>query len=174
MPRTVPPFADLLAGCKSTALHLETRDVYGIPTEDADYAAWLGGASVDVTDRSKWWDTFHTTVSDAVARGVVVRRARVVSEPVSDYIRYEHACTQRNIEAGEDVRWLPRSQASDLLLPGNDYWIFDGQLVRFGLFAGDGRFVAHALEDAPHVVKQCSDAFQAVWDRATPHAAYEI
>ncbi|GAA2374643.1 hypothetical protein GCM10010246_81930 [Streptomyces cuspidosporus] len=30
-------------------------------------------------------------VSSAVARGVVVRRARIVSEPVTDCIRYEHA-----------------------------------------------------------------------------------
>jgi hypothetical protein len=63
---------------------------------------------------------FHQSVADAVARGVTVRRARVVSEPVGDYIRYEHACTAQNIAAGEDVRWLPRRLASDLLIPGND------------------------------------------------------
>lgn len=174
MSQTVPPFADLIAECTSTAFHLETRDAYGIPAEDADFAAWRAGHHVDVADRSAWWTSFHSVITEAVGRGVVVRRARVVSEPVSDYIRYEHACTPQNIAAGEEVRWLPRARASDLLLPGNDYWVLDNKLVRFGLFAGDGAFVAHTLEDAPDVVKQCSDAFQAVWDRATPHAAYEI
>ncbi|WP_344012221.1 DUF6879 family protein [Nocardiopsis exhalans] len=43
---------------------------------------------------------------------VVVRaqnRARVlgVSEPLSDYIRWERAATRFNDEAGEDIRWLP-------------------------------------------------------------------
>ena len=58
-------------------------------------------------------------VSEAVARGVEFCRARVVSEPVSDCIRYEHSCTFQNIAAGEAVRWLPRRLASDLLLPGH-------------------------------------------------------
>lgn len=31
-----------------------------------------------------------------------------------------------NVKAGEEVRWLPRRQASDLALPGNDFWLFDG------------------------------------------------
>jgi Family of unknown function (DUF6879) len=30
-----------------------------------------------------------------------------------------------NIAAGEEVRWLPRRRASDLRLPGNDFWLLD-------------------------------------------------
>jgi hypothetical protein len=68
-----------------------------------------------------------------VARGVKFRRARIVSEPVTDYIRFEHAITAGvNLAGGEQVRWLPRRRASDLCLPGNDFWPFDGRLVRFG------------------------------------------
>ena len=66
------------------------------------------------------------------------------SEPVTDYIRFEYAITgEVNVSAGEDVRWLPRRQASDLCLPGNDFWLFDGELVRFSYFSGAG----HILED---------------------------
>ncbi|WP_330290695.1 DUF6879 family protein [Streptomyces sp. NBC_00576] len=39
-------------------------------------------------------------VSHAVARRVVARRARIVSEPVTDYIRYELAGTAVNVHAG--------------------------------------------------------------------------
>jgi hypothetical protein len=46
-------------------------------------------------------------VQEVVARGVVMRRAGIVSEPVTDHIRYEHAITPLNLRAGEDVRWLP-------------------------------------------------------------------
>jgi hypothetical protein len=31
-----------------------------------------------------------------------------------------------NAAAGEDVRWLPRRRASDLALPGTDFWVLDG------------------------------------------------
>ncbi|MFD7900144.1 DUF6879 family protein [Streptomyces sp. NPDC059743] len=174
MSQTVPPFAELVAGCRSSAVHLETRDVYGVTEEDDDFAAWRAGRHYDIADRSSWWNSFHDVVSDAVGRGVVMRRARVVSEPVSEYIRYEYACTPQNLAAGEDVRWLPRSLASDLLLPGNDLWIFDDRLIRFSLFAGGGRFVQDVMEDSPDVVKRHAEAFEAVWSRAVPHDDFRI
>ncbi|WP_089105885.1 DUF6879 family protein [Streptomyces hyaluromycini] len=174
MPRNVPPFAELLAGCRFSAVHLETHDVYGVAEEDEDFAAWRAGSRYVLDDRPTWWNSFHSAVSDAVGRGVVVRRARVVSEPVGEYIRYEHSCTPQNVAAGEDVRWLPRRLASDLLIPGNDLWIFDNRLIRFSLFAGDGRFVEDVMEDAPDVVKRHAEAFEAVWERAIPHADFEV
>ncbi|WP_371672793.1 hypothetical protein OG985_37260 [Streptomyces sp. NBC_00289] len=174
MSRNVPPFADLLAGCRRSAVHLETRDVYGVAEEDADFAAWRDGRRYDLDDRSSWWNDFHDVVSDAVSRGVVMRRARVVSEPVSEYIGYEHSCTPQNIEAGEAVRWLPRRLASDLLIPGNDLWIFDDRLIRFSLFAGNGQFVTDVVEDSDDVVKRHAEAFESIWDRAIPHEDYRI
>lgn len=174
MSQTVPPFADLLAGCTQSAVHLEMRDVYGVENEDAEFAAWQAGYRPDPQDRASWWNDFHSSVAAAVSRGVVVRRARVVSEPVTDYIRFEHDSTFQNLVAGEDVRWLPRSGASDLLLPGNDLWLFDNRLIRFGLFSGDGRFVGHTLTDDPAIVERCVAAFEAVWERAVPHADYQV
>jgi hypothetical protein len=50
--------------------------------------------------------------------------------------------------------------------------LLDDRLVRFGFFAGDGEFLGHELVDDPAVVKLCSSAFEAVWERAVPHADY--
>jgi hypothetical protein len=61
-----------------------------------------------------------------------------VSEPVTDYIRYEHAGAVVNVSAGEQVRWLPRRRAVELLLPGADLWIFGGTQVLFNHFTGTG------------------------------------
>lgn len=174
MPLKVPPFAELLADCRRSAVHLELRDVYGVADEDTDFAAWRAGHRFDLDDRVSWWNDFHTSVSDAVSRGVMVRRARVVSEPASEYIRYEHSCTPQNVAAGEHVRWLPRRLASGLLVPGNDLWIFDDRVIRYGLFSGDGAFVGHVMEDDPATVKRHAESFEAVWDRAIPHEDYRI
>jgi len=174
MSQTVPPFDELLANCRRSAVHLETRDEYGVVEEDEDFASWRAGHRYDLDNRASWWNPFHDAVADAVSRGVAMRRARVVSEPVSDYIRFEHAYTPQNLVAGEDVRWLPRRLASDLLIPGVDLWIFDGREIRFSLFAGDGRFVADVMEDRADVVKRHAEAFEAVWDRAIPHEAYQV
>ena len=78
-----------------------------------------------------------------------------------------------NVAAGEDVRWLPRRQASDLALPGNDFWLFDDRIVMLNYFSGDGESVAHEVTEIPVLVKLCATAFPAVWDRAVPHEDYQ-
>lgn len=168
------PFTDLLADCRRSAVHLEMRDQYAISKEDDEFAAWQRGARVNWSDRGAWWSPFYQAISDAVGRGVRVRRARIVSEPVTEYIRWEHYVTQGNVEAGEQVRWLPRRQASDLALPGNDFWLFDGALVRLHHFSGVGDLLEHEITDDQAMAKLCADAFEQVWARAVPHTEYEI
>jgi hypothetical protein len=163
-------FGDLLAGCSVSALHLEMRDAY-VPS-DPSFIAFTGGPAYDRSERERKW---HALIAPAVARGVQVRRARIVSEPVTDYIRFVHAVTESmNISAGEQVRWLPRRHASDLCLPGNDFWLFDDELVRFHHFAGDGEHIEDELTDEPAAIKLCAAAFEAVWQRATDHRDYVI
>ena len=111
--------------------------------------------------------------ASVIQRGATVRRARIISEPPSDYIRFEYEVTPAaNLAAGEDVRWLPRWKASDLALPGNDFWLFDDTTVLFNYFSGDGAAAGTELRDEAAVVKLCASAFEAVWDRAVPHGEY--
>jgi hypothetical protein len=168
---SIPEFGELLAGAHRSAVHLETRDVY---YSNPRFEAWKKGERTDWDDRASWWRSFHDEIAGAVARGVSVRRARVVSEPVTDYIRWEHYVTHANAAAGEQVRWLSRRRATDLLLPVNDFWIFDGQLMRVHHFTGDGHWAAKELRDDPEVVETCSAAFERIWERAIPHDEYEV
>jgi hypothetical protein len=163
-----PPFDELMASAQHSAVHLEMRDSYtpGDPT----FLDWKAGKRFDPVERMVDW--FQGRLS-TVARGVVIRRARIVSEPLSDFTRHEFEVTPRlNIPAGEQVRWLPRRRASDLALPGNDFWVFDEHTIRFGYFAGDGELVGHEVCRDPDVLKLCLSAFEAVWDRAIPHEDY--
>ncbi|MFI6661512.1 DUF6879 family protein [Streptomyces sp. NPDC050523] len=171
MPSSGPTFADLLAGCDNGAIHLEMRDTYA-PTERLK--AWRRGERINWADRASWWHPYDQTIADAVARGVIIRRARIVSEPVSEYIRWEHYVTRELIEAGEQVGWLPRRHTTDLPLPGNDFWLFDGQLARVHHFDGDGALVDDEFSEDPAVLKHLSAAFEAVWERAVPHETYRI
>jgi hypothetical protein len=165
-----PPFPGLLRACASSAVHLEMRDAY--TPGDPWYQAWLAGDRAEFERRlARPWLEMIREVS---GRGVQVRRARVVSEPVTDYIRFEYATTMASIVAGEDVRWLPRHLATGLLLPANDYWVFDGQRAQFNYFSGPGEFLDTRLCDDPAIVKQCAGAFEAVWERAIPHQDYEL
>ncbi|MER5770999.1 DUF6879 family protein [Streptomyces sp. NPDC001985] len=105
---------------------------------------------------------------------VVIRRARVVSEPVSQYIAFEHSGSFTNAAAGEQIRRLPRRLASDLALPGNDFWLFDGRLAQFNISDGEGRWTHTDRTDDPGVTALCASAFEAVWERGIPHEEYRV
>lgn len=164
-----PPFAELIAATTASAVHLETRDSY--TPDDPQFLEWKAGKPRPVPASPAWFDL----VREHTARGVKFRRARVVSEPVSDFIRFEHEATAGlNVAAGEEVRWLPRHCMPGLLVPLCDFWLFDDRLVRFHHFSGDGDIIADVMADDPDVVRACSAAFEAVWEHAVPHAEYQL
>ncbi|AWZ08466.1 MULTISPECIES: DUF6879 family protein [unclassified Streptomyces] len=167
-----PSFEDLLDSAQQRALHLELRDVYAVGEEREVFEAFGRDGSVPADD-SEYWGGWLPLVERTVARGVKVQRARIVSEPVTEYIRFEHAITDANLRAGEEVRWLPRRRAPTLALPGNDFWLIDDRIVRFN-FSGDGQALEPDHTEDPQAVKLCAEAFRSVWDLATPHADYRI
>ncbi|MFE7607540.1 DUF6879 family protein [Streptomyces celluloflavus] len=167
------PVREGLAKARHSAEHLEMRDIY--TPDDPEFARWRAGHRYG-NDRAKlpdWWATWRNLVAETTARGVVMRRARVVSEPVTDYIRYEHDMTFANVAAGELVRWLPRREAADLALPGTDLWMFDGTGVLFTYFSGAGDVVDREWRTEAPVVERVRTAFEAVWERATSHEEYK-
>jgi hypothetical protein len=150
------------------ALHLEMRDTYAGTSQD--FAAWQAGQSLDRAQGDAEW---HAVIQPLIERGVDVRRARVISEPVSDYIRFEHEMTPgSNLAAGEDVRWVPRRRVSSLAFPGNDFWLVDDQVL-FLHFSGDGSLVDTELVTDATTVKLCHAAFESAWERGIAHRDYQ-
>jgi hypothetical protein len=163
-----PTSYDIFRSTVRSAMHLEMRDQY--TPDDPDWLDWQSGVRFNPADR---WSDWSDLISETVARGVEVRRARIVSEPVTDYIRFEYDVTDaHNIVAGEQVRWLPREATAGLAVPPTDFWVFDGRIVLWNHFAGDGSWVAEERCDDPSVAKLCAESFEAVWERATPHQNY--
>jgi hypothetical protein len=153
-----------------SAIHLEMRD--GYEPDDPDWLEWRAGQHFDPAER---WPEWFGTVRDATARGVAVRRARIVSEPVTDYVRYEYDVTAGfNLASGEDVRWLARHRAVGLLVPAVDFWIFDESVVVVNHFDGHGGNLHHEQLDDAGLAVRYATAFEEIWERATPHAEYVI
>ncbi|GAA0479237.1 DUF6879 family protein [Streptomyces stramineus] len=173
---SVPDFAELLRGAQHSAVHLEMRDLYAVGDEAGLIERFARTGEIVLDPTASFWPGWLATVQDALARGVVMRRARIVSEPVTDYIRWEHAVTALNLGAGEQVRWLPRRRASDIALPGNDFWLIDDRLTMFHFFTGDGDWADPAFEITgdPAAVRLCATAFEAVWERGVPHEKYTV
>lgn len=168
---TVPSIQELVRSCRHSAIHLEMRDQYD--RGDPMFLAWQAGHGDDPSaDRSSWWRPWLDLVDEVTIRGVRVQRARIVSEPVSEYIQFEYEGAFTNVAAGEEIRWLPRRAATDIALPGNDFWVFDGERVRIGHFDGDGKSTGHEISSDRAVLELCKSAFETVWERAIPHEQY--
>jgi hypothetical protein len=160
-------FKTLLKHTESSLIRFEMRDSYD-ETEQG-FAEWRETGDLSAYD----WEDHLDMVRESTARGVRWRRVRIVNEPLSEYMRWEHALTAANVEAGEDIRWLPRKQAADLLVPGADCWVFDHRVVRWNFQRGDGTNPRHyTFSSDPRTVRDIAGVFELAWERAIPHKAY--
>jgi hypothetical protein len=155
------------------AVHVEMRDVYATDIERDRFATWLRGEPLDPEEETQWWRPWRELMKRNNDAGKMLRRLRIVSEPVTDYIRFEWLDAAQLVAAGEDVRWLPRRNASTLLLPGNDFWMFDREIVAFTHFSGNGHVLDHEVTTDPAIVAACASAFEQAWERAIPHNEYK-
>jgi hypothetical protein len=173
-PLTAEQWENLLTSCGQSAAHLEMRDSYSAEDEKDRLRRFLATGrrdhAADYPERREWLELMRRVTG----KGVRVRRARIVSEPVSDYIRFEWHGAGPTVDAGEELRWLPRRLASGIALPGNDFWLLDERRAVFNHFSGDGVPLGQEVTDDPAVAELCRSAFEAVWKAAVPHHEYQI
>ncbi|SOD67486.1 hypothetical protein SAMN06272781_1063 [Streptomyces sp. 1222.2] len=108
--------------------------------------------------------------------GKTVRRVRVVTEPHTPYIQWEHATTALDEEAGEEIRWLPRHRLPESItfpVGGNDWWLYDDRLLAVGHFGPDGRVLGSELIEDPDTVAECVRLRDLLWSAAIPHPEYK-
>jgi hypothetical protein len=162
-------FDRLLRRFRHSSVHLETRDAYGTTVELPHMAKWTAGEPDDLA----WLMDWCITLSEHVSMGKSVRRARIVSEPLSDYQRWSYSIARPMVEAGEDIRWVPRRLVSTVAIPGNDFYVFDEHLVVFLIYSGDGLNTDMVTSTDPEHIELCRSAFEAVWKLSIPHSDYQ-
>ncbi|MFI0409103.1 DUF6879 family protein [Actinomadura sp. 3N508] len=149
-------------------LKVELRDHYEVDAELL--VAWRAGETEKLAASYESW---RGVIEAETAKGWTFRRVRVVSEPLSDYQRMAVEWSGSAVDAGEELRWLPRRLVSAVALPGNDCFVIDGQGVIFNVLDADGSYCLEIQYSTdPDVVRYCRDAFAAAWALATPHHAF--
>jgi hypothetical protein len=165
---TYEEFDALFTSFQREALHLEMRDSYGTAVEIPHLRKWEAGESDDLDWLQPWFDLIRA----GTQVGKVFRRARIVSEPVSNYQKWVLNDTHLYVEAGEDIRWVPRSRVSTVPLPGNDFWLFDDEVVVFLIFAASGLVMDHYATTDRGAIELCRTSFGEVWKLSIPHSEY--
>jgi Family of unknown function (DUF6879) len=102
------------------------------------------------------------------------QRVRLAPSPHTGYIRWGLDISPLNIEAGEDIRYLPRHLTTGIELPDEDYWLLDDDTLILSVFSADGRTGGFALEPDPDLLRHCLAVRDQVWDRAIPYARYAL
>lgn len=151
-----------------TAYHLEVLDTYETPEESEPFQNFLDGKPDDYEWFKDWADDVHAITS----AGKQMRRARVVTEPHTDYTRWSLVVAHQNIAAGEEIRYLARHLIDPAELTTDDFWLFDDDLVAFTVFEPSGQFMGGAFTRDPVIVGHCRAVWNRVWDKAVPHADY--
>ncbi|WP_245929070.1 DUF6879 family protein [Murinocardiopsis flavida] len=155
-----------------TAFRLETLQEYAAPDERRPFERFMSEGHLEFApDLIEWGDE----IREKASRGLLHSRVHVVTEPLSDYLRFECAAGYRhNVTAGEDIRILPVKEGDwPEGIPHLDYWLFDShRLVRMD-YNPDGSLHAPVLVDDPNEIVAAN-----VWrDRAKhlsiPYTEYE-
>jgi hypothetical protein len=161
-------FAGLFDWFKVRAFRLETLDRYAADYEEEALRRFLAGEPVDPGIIAPWLDR----VAAVTAAGRRMERVHVVTEPLSDYLRFEMDGYRFTVAAGEDVRILPRPAARALELPGEDFWLFDDGPVARMHYDRYGSFLGADLVEEPDLVASYTRWRDVALQAATPYVQY--
>jgi hypothetical protein len=161
---TSAEFDAIFTSFEHTAYRLETFQAYDVSYEVEPYEAFMAGHPRP-SDSSK--DQWVGMIEAAVEAGKVFRRVHVVTEPLTDYLRYELGWSYPpNVEVGEDIRILPTQAGHWPALPRHDYWLFDSSDLWVMDYADDGTFRWIEQVDDPNTIVR-----HAFWRDAALHLA---
>jgi len=163
-------FNQLFRDFQRSAFHLETQDEYGVADEQEPFRKWLNGEPDDY----EWLREWHELIKAATSAGKSVSRARIITEPVTDYIRFEHAMSRFNIEAGEQIFWVPRQRTGHITFPEHDFWLLDDELLAFNVFSADGETFGAKLVREQSTLDLCRRARDQVLAVGIPHRDYVL
>jgi uncharacterized protein DUF6879 len=151
------------------AFRLETRQVYGVASEQAEYEHFLATGELDIPDSDQWL----TRLRHFRRTGRWVGRVHVLRKPLTHYLRYEFAVYEFTVRSGEDVRILDLTDLPDPGLPTQDFWLFDETAVVLMEYDDDGNQLGRELlehvDPAPYVAWK-----HLALDNAVPFVSYRM
>ena len=145
-------FAGMFRDC-DTAFRLEAQPMYRTSDAEAQaLARFLAGAR-EAPEVYPEWRSWLDEMQALTGQGKTISRVRIMDEPPTGYQRWAMWATRYHREAGEDIRWLPRSMAGSLGIPMNDWWLFDDTSLVLMSFTGDGQPDGMTLVTGPAVIR---------------------
>jgi len=99
---------------------------------------------------------------------IVVRDMSSVNASVTQQLRN----TMREMESRRNFITEVRSRVSTVALPGNDFWLFDNEVVVFLIFAASGLVVDRYTTTDRSTIELCRTSFEEAWKLSIPNSEY--
>jgi len=170
-PMELCEFGSMFNNFKKTAFRLEALQKYTVPSEDQWIRDFTSGKDYYLDAEHAEWVSL---VRKNTGAGKFMSRVHFITEPLSEYVRFEILWGYRdNVQAGEDVRLLP---ALDNEWPSSierrDYWLFDSKLVVAMIYDADGRFLGIEQTTEPKSVNQYLELTDMLLATSIPYRTY--
>lgn len=144
-------FADLFRRFSRSAWRWEAQGVYLQPDEVEPWQRWREGTpALTFLD---WLRPWLDEVQAATRAGRRFERVRMMTEPPTEYLRWQMEVTPANVKAGEVIHILSEPMARTLGLPQEDFWLFDDERVAVLHFTSDDLEGAEIITDPDTVAR---------------------
>lgn len=163
----VEQLAALFPAVTRSSWRWECQGEYQVDAAKLDQ--WRRGEPFQETEAGLEWHAFIRGLRD---RGIPFERVRMLTEPLTEYLRWMLGVTYRNIAAGEDIRWLAEHQARELRMPRYDFYLIDDERVAIMRFDRDKALTGVEVIDDLDVVARHRAYRDAVWPLAVRHDDY--
>lgn len=150
---------------------LETLQAYADPVEAHSIAAFRRGDPERPADPAE--DEWTAMLREHRDAGRVQQRVHVVTEPISDYVRYE-LCWEYgpHAAAGEDIRIIPVTGAWPANVPSFDFTLVDSRLLFRLSYGPSGALLSVELVSDPANIAAACAARDAALHHAVPWSEY--
>lgn len=157
----MPDLAWWLQNFERSAFRLETLPEYRVPQEVELLARFKQGEEVRMPDDHPWLER----VRQHTRAGRIMRRVRVVTSPLTDYLRFELSMYHQTVAAGEHIRVCNSPEIGRF----GDWWLFDNRVVIILNYDEAGHFLG--TKPGTDVVTYCRRRDQAL-EHSIPFADY--
>ncbi|MEU5977439.1 DUF6879 family protein [Streptomyces sp. NPDC047315] len=123
------------AGIKHEAWRLEALPQYLVRQEAEEFSAFREGRSLTPYTGSAYTERVSRQRTEGKRNG----RVHIVTQPLSDYLRFEFSRYYRvHVQAGDDIRILDVTNRPNPLEGVQDFWMFDQSEVVLMNYEDDG------------------------------------
>ena len=153
-PVTEERYAGMFGEC-SDAFRIEGEPVYlTSPAEGEALAGFLAGSPQPPSAFPEWQGWLDQIREWTGGQGKTITRVRIIDSPPTDYQRWSVWCSRWHLDAGEGIRYLPRSAADLLGIPRGDWQLFDHNRLVLMAFTATGEPSGKTLVTDPAVIRR--------------------